>query len=120
MAADDLFSSLELSLPSIIGKKFDEYEISSAEAFFYKDPVDGSETKNGLTVKFTNGSRIVYRLSGTGTSGATLRVYIEKYANQDENLYADAKKELLELNEIAEALADIEEKTGKYQADLIT
>ena len=67
--ADKLMADLENRLPGLNGKKFGSFEVSEAAPFVYNDPVDGSSTKNGLVVKFADGSRIVYRLSGTGTSG---------------------------------------------------
>lgn len=116
--ADQLMNDLEKRLPTFVGQSFDEYQITEAAPFIYHDPVDQSDTKNGLIVKFADGSRIVYRLSGTGSSGATLRVYIEKYEKQ--KLDADPLEMLNKLFVIATKLAEISERTGKQKADVIT
>lgn len=116
--ADKLMSDLEAKLPSLAGKSFGKYVISEAAPFVYNDPVDGSSTKNGLVVRFKDGSRIVYRLSGTGTSGATLRVYLEAYETGD--IDAEPLKMLQDVAGIAARLAEIETRTGKAKADVIT
>jgi len=116
--ADKLMADLENILPSLKGKDYNGYTISEAAPFVYNDPVDGSSTKNGLIIKFTDGSRIVYRLSGTGSSGATLRVYLEKY--EKEKLREDPQQMLKQILEIAMNIAEITPRTGKLQADVIT
>ena len=116
--ADRLMEDLEAALPKLSGKTFNGYTISEAAPFVYLDPVDGSSTKNGLIVKFSDGSRIVYRLSGTGSSGATLRVYLEKY--ETEKLREDPQQMLKQILEIAMHIAEITPRTGKLQADVIT
>lgn len=116
--ADKLMSDLEASLPSLKGKSFGTYEVSEAIPFVYNDPVDGSSTKNGLIVRFSNGSRIVYRLSGTGTSGATLRVYLEVY--EKDNLDAKPADMLQNLASVAMEIAEVQLRTGKVKADVIT
>ena len=116
--ADKLMSDLEEKLPSLNNKDFGTYHISEASAFVYNDPVDGSSTKNGLIIKFSDGSRIVYRLSGTGSSGATLRVYLEKYETQ--KLKEDPLTILENLLSIAMDIAEISQRTGKQKADVIT
>jgi phosphoglucomutase len=73
-------SRLNDKLSSLIGQTLDGYEVEYADNFSYLDPVDGSESNNqGVRIGFKGGDRIIYRLSGTGTQGATLRVYIESY-----------------------------------------
>ena len=116
--ADKLMADLEAKLPSLNGKSFGNYHISDAAPFIYNDPVDHSSTKNGLIVKFADGSRIVYRLSGTGSSGATLRVYLEKYDTK--NLNGDPLKMLENILEIALNIAEVQTRTGKQHADVIT
>ncbi len=116
--ADKLMSDLENKLPSLNGKNINGFQISSAAPFIYNDPVDGSSTKNGLIISFADGSRIVYRLSGTGSSGATLRVYLERYSKTD--LDNEPLKMLEEILKIAMDAAEIPERTGKHQADVIT
>ena len=116
--ADDLMQNLENKLPSLSGKEFYGYTVKDAAPFVYKDPVDNSTTKNGLIVYFTDGSRIVYRLSGTGSSGATIRVYLERFSAKD--LAKDPRAMLEELSKAAMDIAEIPERTGKHQADVVT
>ena len=116
--ADKLMSDLEQSLPTLIGKDFSGYIVSDAHPFIYNDPVDNSSTKNGLIIHFTNGSRIVYRLSGTGTVGATLRTYIERYETKD--LQEDPATMLFDLSNVSRQIADIPNRTGKTKPDIIT
>lgn len=116
--ADKLMADLEAALPALNGKTFNGYTVSDAAPFIYNDPVDGSSTKNGLVIKFSDGSRIVYRLSGTGSSGATLRVYLEKY--EVEKLREDPQQTLKQILEVAMNIAEITPRTGKLQADVIT
>ena len=116
--ADKLMSDLEKSLPTLIGKTYKGYTISEAYPFIYNDPVDKTSTQNGLIIHFTDGSRIVYRLSGTGTSGATLRVYIERYVT--DNFNQDTKVMLKDLADASREIADITSRTGKLQPDIIT
>lgn len=115
---DKLMADLESRLPSLKGKVYGDYTVSEAAPFVYNDPVDHSSTKNGLIVKFTDGSRIVYRLSGTGSSGATLRVYIERYSK--DQLNGDPLKMLTGLFNAAMEIAEVPERTGKHQADVVT
>ncbi len=116
--ADKLMADLETRLPDLNGKTFDGYKVSDAAPFIYNDPVDHSSTKNGLIIHFEDGSRIVYRLSGTGSSGATLRIYLERYSK--DMLSEDPLKMLDELFKIALDIAQIPERTGKHQADVVT
>lgn len=116
--ADKLMADLEIKLPSLNGKEYGDYTITEAAPFVYKDPVDNSSTKNGLIIKFANGSRIVYRLSGTGSSGATLRVYLEQY---ETNKLEENPQQMLEnILKIAMDIAEITQRTGKQKADVIT
>lgn len=116
--ADKLMLDLENKLPSLNGNQYGDYKISSAHPFIYNDPVDHSTTKNGLVIDFENGSRIVYRLSGTGSSGATLRIYLENFSKTD--LTADPKEMLEEILEIALEVAEVTSRTGKKEADVVT
>ena len=116
--ADKLMADLEAKLPSLAGEKFAGYEVESAHPFIYNDPVDGSSTKNGLIVNFKGGSRIVYRLSGTGSSGATLRVYLENY--QTQKLDENPRQMLDEILQAAMEIAEITKRTGKKEADIVT
>lgn len=116
--ANKLMADLEQRLSSLPERKFGDYVVANAEPFVYNDPVDGSSTKNGLIVYFENKSRIVYRLSGTGTSGATLRVYLERYETR--YLDEDVEKMLEELGDVSRQIAEITERTGKVKADVLT
>ena len=116
--ANKLMTDLEARLSSLKGKTFGQFTVSEAKPFIYNDPVDGSSTKNGLIVYFTDKSRIVYRLSGTGTNGATLRVYLERYETSrfDENLV----EFLAPLADVSRTIGEIVERTGKAKADVLT
>ena len=116
--ADKLMLDLENKLPSLSGKIFGDFVVSAAAPFVYNDPVDGSSTKNGLIIKFTDGSRIVYRLSGTGSSGATIRVYLERFSAKD--ILQNPLDMVSPLARIALDVAEIPERTGKHQADVVT
>jgi phosphoglucomutase len=120
-AANDLVAHLQSRLAALPGSTLDGYSVDYADNFSYTDPVDGSVSENqGIRIGFTDGSRIVYRLSGTGTEGATLRVYLEAYepdpARQDRNT-AEVMQPLVA---IAVELAEIESRTGRKQPDVIT
>lgn len=116
--ANKLMADLEEKLSSLANQKFREFVVSKAIPFVYNDPVDGSSTKNGLIVYFTDKSRIVYRLSGTGTSGATLRVYLERY--ETEKLSEDVEQMLVNLADVSREIAEITQRTGKAKADVLT
>ena len=116
--ADQLMADLEQNLSSFEGKTYNTYKVSEAKPFIYHDVVDGSVTKNGLLVYFEGGHRICYRLSGTGTNGATLRVYIESYDQKDFD--KNPVEVLTPLLNVAMILAEIEKRTGKNKPDLTT
>lgn len=116
--ADKLMTDLEEKLPSLKDKYFNGYEIQNAAPFVYNDPVDGSTTKNGLVIDFKDGSQITYRLSGTGSSGATLRVYIE--SPDKTNFNQDTQQKLQNLLKTAMEVAEISIRTGKTKADVNT
>ena len=116
--ANKLMADLETRLPKLTGRTFGTYTVREAYPFIYNDPVDGSSTKNGLIIYFTDNSRIVYRLSGTGSTGATLRVYLERYATQ--NFDENVEKMLESLADVSRQIGEITERTGKTKADLLT
>ena len=116
--ANDLMKSLEQKLPSLNKTQQGSFKVKIAETFIYNDPVDHSSTSNGMRILMEDGSRIVFRLSGTSSSGATLRVYLEKLEKHDfDAVPRDMVDELLR---IAMTVAEIEKRTGKKQADIIT
>ncbi len=120
-AANGLIDALRAELASLPGKRFGALTVEAADDFEYHDPVDGSDTKaQGVRVMFAGGSRIVYRLSGTGTVGATLRVYIERYEPPGENLGLDAQAALADLIALSRSLAEIEKRTGRKEPSVVT
>jgi phosphoglucomutase len=119
--ADALMEALEAKLKTLTGKKFGSYEINFADNFGYTDPVDGSTSVNqGVRISFKDGSRIVYRLSGTGTHGATLRVYMEKYEADKTKQLIDAQEALSEMIAIADQIAGIKSYSGMDKPTVIT
>jgi phosphoglucomutase len=120
-AADALIAELTASLPDLPGKTVGPLTVAMADSFSYLDPVDGSTSANqGLRVLFKGGSRIVFRLSGTGTEGATLRVYLERYEPDDGALDRETGDMLADLIAAAEALAGITRHTGRTAPSVIT
>jgi phosphoglucomutase len=119
--AETLMAELVASLDSLPGQSFDLIQVAQADSFAYVDPVEGSTSANqGIRVLFEGGSRIVFRLSGTGTEGATLRVYLERYEPADGDLDRDTPEMLAELIAVAELVAGIERHTGRAQPDVVT
>ncbi|MDD5272956.1 MAG: alpha-D-glucose phosphate-specific phosphoglucomutase, partial [Methylovulum sp.] len=103
------------------GQAFGEYTVKYADEFCYEDSVDGSISRNqGIRVGFTNGSRIVFRLSGTGTVGATLRIYIERFEPDVSRQDQDAQLALAELIELAEQFCEVKKRTGRDAPNVIT
>lgn len=120
-AANGLMAHLRDTLPDLPGREFNGYRVKAADDFAYTDPVDGSEARGqGIRIMFADGSRIVYRLSGTGTEGATLRVYLERYQPDPALQDVDAQESLKALIEIARDLAGIEARTGRSAPTVIT
>ena len=120
-AANGLMDALRGQFASLPGKRFGALTVEAADDFEYHDPVDGSDTKaQGVRVMFTGGSRIVYRQSGTGTVGATLRVYIERYEPPGGDLGEDAQAALADLIALSRSLAEIERRTGRKAPSVVT
>ena len=95
--------------------------VSSADDFAYVDPVDQSLTEaQGVRVGFSDGSRFVMRLSGTGTQGATLRVYLERFVDRSGDHSQDVQAALAPVIAAAEDIAEITKHTGRSRADVIT
>ncbi|OHC54748.1 MAG: alpha-D-glucose phosphate-specific phosphoglucomutase [Rhodobacterales bacterium RIFCSPHIGHO2_02_FULL_62_130] len=119
--ADAMMAALRASLPALAGRVVEGLTISAADDFAYTDPVDGSVSqKQGVRILFEDGSRIVLRLSGTGTDGATLRLYLERYAAGPEGLDRDPQEALAPVIRAAHVLAGIEGYTGRVTPDVIT
>lgn len=119
--ASTLMQNLESAMPNLKGKQFGHYQVEYSDNFSYHDPVDGSISKNqGIRIGFTDGSRIVFRLSGTGTQGATLRVYIESYQPDVTKQDQDPQQALADLIDIAQQVAQIRNFTGMDKPTVIT
>ena len=120
-AAGELMDDLRKQTGTLAGKRFGDLEVSLADDFAYTDPVDGSVSEHqGIRVLFGDGSRIVYRLSGTGTEGATLRVYLERYEPDTERQQQDTQQALADLIRLADDIAGIRERTGRDRPTVIT
>ena len=119
--AHGLYDRLKGMLPSLVGQDFAGRRISTADDFSYSDPVDGSLTSGqGLRILLDDGSRVVFRLSGTGTQGATLRLYLESYVPSSGDLGQDPQAALADLIAAADALAEIKTRTGMDRPTVIT
>jgi phosphoglucomutase len=120
-AASDLMAHLRSQLDGLPGRVLDGYTVEYADNFAYTDPVDGSVSRNqGIRIGFSDGSRIVYRLSGTGTAGATLRVYLEAYEPDPARQDRATAGVMQPLVAIATALAEIPARTGRSEPTVIT
>lgn len=120
-AAEGLMHHLGAQLPKLIGTSLTGREVVYADDFAYTDPVDGSRsTGQGLRIGFADGARIVFRLSGTGTEGATLRVYIERFEPDPTRHTQDPQLALADLIQAAEALAQLSARTGRDSPSVIT
>jgi phosphoglucomutase len=120
-AANALMEELTAALPNLPGQNFGPLVIEMADSFSYADPVDGSVSRNqGLRILFEGGSRVVFRLSGTGTEGATLRVYLERYEPVGGRLAEATPNMLAELITAADAIAGITRHTGRTAPDVVT
>ncbi|NMF64608.1 alpha-D-glucose phosphate-specific phosphoglucomutase [Brasilonema octagenarum] len=119
--ANTLITSVRAMLPTLKGKRYGSYEVEYADDFSYTDPIDGSiSQKQGVRIGFTDGSRIVFRLSGTGTQGATLRLYLESYEPDSAKQNLDPQEALAELITIADDIAQIHKLTGMDKPTVIT
>jgi phosphoglucomutase len=119
--ADTLISELTNVLPDLPGTRIGDLTVAVADSFAYLDPVDQSTSRNqGLRILFEGGSRIVFRLSGTGTQGATLRVYLERYEPAGGALDRETGEMLADLIAAADSLAGITRHTGRTQPTVIT
>lgn len=119
--ADKLMSDLREKLHTLAGKTIGDLEIERADDFSYNDPIDGSTSSNqGIRVFFKCGSRLVLRLSGTGTSGATLRIYMEIFEPDTEKQNLDPQQALSGIIKAAQLLAEITKRTGRNDPSVIT
>ena len=119
--ANILITKLRDSLATLPGKQFGNYQVKYADDFSYTDPIDGSiSEKQGVRIGFTDGSRLVFRLSGTGTEGATLRLYVESYEPDVNKQSLDPQVALADLINLADQLAEIRHFTGMDKPTVIT
>ncbi|QNJ30032.1 alpha-D-glucose phosphate-specific phosphoglucomutase [Synechococcus sp. A15-24] len=120
-AAHGLFDRLEGMLPGLVGQSFAGRSVSAADNFSYTDPVDSSVTKGqGLRILLDDGSRVIVRLSGTGTKGATIRIYLESYVPSSGDLNQDPQIALADMISAINELAEIKQRTGMDRPTVIT
>jgi phosphoglucomutase len=120
-AADGLMAALRARLPALAGQTLGSFRVAVADDFAYTDPVDGSvSTRQGIRIAMVDGSRIVFRLSGTGTEGATIRLYLERYEADPARHDIDTQAALSELIAIADQVAELRQRTGREHPSVIT
>lgn len=125
--AEQMISNLQqlVDNQNLVGKSYPgdnkEYVVATNDNFMYTDPIDHQVSKNqGIRIIFADGSRIIFRLSGTGSSGATIRMYVESYESNQEKYFMDAQVVLKPLVEIALEISKLRELTGRQKPDVIT
>jgi phosphoglucomutase len=120
-AAEAMMADLRHALPGLAGKTLGAYRVALADDFAYTDPVDQSvSNRQGIRIVMTDGSRIVFRLSGTGTEGATVRLYLERY-EADQGLQGlDTQEALADLAAIAEQVSGLRKRTGRERPSVVT
>ncbi len=120
-AANQLIAALREKLASLPGQSFGALKVATADDFAYHDPIDGSVSKNqGIRILFEGGSRVVFRLSGTGTSGATIRVYVERYEPDAAKHGIDTQEALADLIAVADQISELRKRTGRDKPTVIT
>ncbi|ABE50192.1 alpha-D-glucose phosphate-specific phosphoglucomutase [Methylobacillus flagellatus] len=120
-AANGLIEHVRAQFASLPGRDFGRYTVKTCDDFSYTDPVDGSVSqKQGIRILFEDGSRIVFRLSGTGTAGATLRIYLESFEPDISKHDQDAQDALADLIAIAHQISELKQRTGRDQPTVIT
>lgn len=119
--ANGVMTHLRDNFAALTSKQFGKYTVATCDDFSYTDPVDASVSKNqGIRILFSDGSRIIFRLSGTGTEGATLRVYLEVYEADVARHHLDAQHALKELIQIGLNISELIARTGRQQPTVIT
>ncbi len=120
-AANGIMKHLHDSFGNLVGTHLGNYKVLFCDDFSYTDPIDGSvSTGQGVRIGFADGSRIVFRLSGTGTEGATLRIYLEAYEPDVARHHLDAQEALAELIALALDLSELKVRTGRDKPTVIT
>ncbi len=119
--AEALFAGLRAALPSLPGREVEGLRVAAADEFAYDDPVDGTRSeRQGLRLLFEGGARAVFRLSGTGTEGATIRLYLEAVETEPSRLLRPAEEALAPVARAADALAGLRRLTGREGPDVVT
>ncbi|KAG1713682.1 Phosphoglucomutase [Nymphon striatum] len=119
--ADTLMRDLRTKLPTLVGQTYEGLDIIHADDFAYTDPVDGSISANqGIRIMFEGGGRAVFRLSGTGTQGATLRVYLEQFSGLQGDKGKDPQDALAGVRVAAQTLCNLQGHIGRTTPDVIT
>lgn len=119
--AEGLMGALRDKLQDLPGQIIEGLTITAADEFGYEDPVDGSHSAGqGLRIYFADGGRVVFRLSGTGTEGATIRVYLERLETDPSRLHGDPQHELAAVIAAADALTNLARRTGRTTPDVIS
>ncbi len=120
-AAYAIMNNLRVQLSDLQEKTFAGYTVKYADEFSYEDPIDGSISRNqGIRIGFDDGSRIIFRLSGTGTEGATVRIYLEKFEPDTDKHDMDTQQALASLIELAEQFGEVKQRTGRKEPTVIT
>ena len=119
--ANKVIAHINVQFETLPGKSFGKYMVATCDNFSYHDPIDGSVSHNqGIRILFTDGSRIVVRLSGTGTEGATIRIYLEAFEPDTAKHDLDAQVALAEMITIAMEISQLKELTGRQAPTVIT
>lgn len=120
-AANSVIQHIKAQFESLPGQTFGSYSVKTCDDFSYLDSIDGSISHNqGIRILFEDGSRIVFRLSGTGTEGATIRIYLEAFEPDSRKHHLDAQVALAEMIQIALLISQLKEKTGRDTPTVIT
>jgi phosphoglucomutase len=120
-AADSMMGALRGKLEGLAGQTLGAFRVQQADDFVYTDPIDQSvATRQGVRIIMTDGSRIVFRLSGTGTEGATVRLYLERYEADPARHHLDTQEALAPLIAIAEQVSELKQRTGRQQPTVVT
>jgi phosphoglucomutase len=119
--ANAVMTHIKAQFNSLSGQVFGSYTVKTVDDFSYTDPVDGSvSTGQGLRILFACGSRVVIRLSGTGTEGATIRIYLEAFTEDAAQQQLDAQEALAELIAVSHQISQLPQLTGRQQPTVIT
>lgn len=116
-----MMDALRARLPELAGQTLDGHHVAQADDFEYADPVDGSvASRQGIRIIMSDGSRIVLRLSGTGTEGATVRLYLERFEADPARHDLDTQQALQGLIGVAESVSGLRQRTGRGEPTVIT